>query len=302
MTPARLARSILALLIAVAFAAHGAEAARPLYYDHPMEPRDLEERSTEELRLMRNTIYARAGREFKDPDLRATFGKQPWYRPTATPAKLSPVDEKNLARIKKWEPLAKARADLRALVPGWGANIKLPARADCEADAQGVLSDRKLARRLATLQGRLTWAEVDPYDDRPWPESIVKKARVRLSCLSDVDGDGAPESIVSLRHDYGEPYDESAARIFLVSGKGPAWRAIAPLGVDGTCPGVEGSRSTNVRVVRLADGKLAFAVETVSGGGGDCDEPIEKVSVFTLKASELIPVASFTTGAPTCVD
>ena len=128
---------------------------------------------------MRNTIYARAGREFKDRDLRAYFDQQPWYRPTATPAKLSPLDEKNLARIKNWEPLAKARADLRALVPAWGANVKLPPRADCEADAKGVLSD---------------------------------------------------------------------------------------------------------------------------GGGGDCDEPIEKVAVFTLKGNKLVPVASFTLSAPSCVD
>jgi hypothetical protein len=274
----------------------------PLYYDRPMERGDLAERSTEELRLMRNTIYARAGREFKDRDLRAYFGKQPWYRSTATPAKLSPLDEKNLARIKNWEPLAKAREDLRALVPAWGANVKLPPRADCEADDKGVLSDGKLARRLATLLDRLTWAEVDPYDDRPWPVSVTKRAQVRLLCLPDLDGDGAPESVVWIRRDYGEPHDDSVARVFVVSGKGPAWRAIAPLGVDGTCPGVEGSRSTNVLVVRLADGRPAFAVETMSGGGGDCDEPIEKVSVFTLKRNKLVPVGSFTTSAPTCVD
>ena len=282
MTPTHLARLSFALVVAMAVAstAHGAEAARPLTYDRPMEHVDLEGRSTEELRSMRDAIHARA----------------------ASPAKLSPVDEKNLARIKRWEPMAKARADLRALVPSWGATIKLPPRADCEADAKGVLSDRKLARRLATLQGRLTWAEVDPYDDRPWPESITKKVQVRLSCWSDLDGDGAPESIVWLRHDHGEPHGGSVARVFLVSGKGPAWRPIAPLGVDGTSPGVEGSSSTNVRAVRLADGRLALAVETVTGGGGDCDQPFEKVAVFTLKESKLIPVASFTTNGPTCVD
>jgi len=251
---------------------------------------------------MRNTIYARAGREFKDPELRAYFSKQPWYRPTATPAKLSPVDEKNLARIKNWEPLAKARADLQALVPGWPASVKLPPRADCEANEKGVLSDRKLARRLVTLHGRLTWAEVDPYDDRPWPESLTKQAQVRLSCLPDLDGDGAPESVVSIRHDYAKPNDDSLARVFLVSGKGPAWRAIAPLGVDGTCPGVEGSCSTSVRVVRLARGELGLAVETVTGGGGDCDQPFEKVSVFTMKGGKLVRVGAFVTDGPTCVD
>jgi hypothetical protein len=251
---------------------------------------------------MRNTIYARTGREFKDPDLRAYFAKQPWYRATATPAKLSPVDEKNLARIRLWEPLAKAHGELRRLVPGWGNNVELPARTDCEANRKGVLSDRKLARRLAALQGKLTWADADFCFGQPWPEAITKKAQVRLSCWPDLDGDGAPESIVSIRPEHREPYGESVTRLFLVSGKGPGWRAVAPLGVDGTCPGVEGSHSTAVTVVRLVSGELALAVETESGGGGDCDEEFMTVSVLRWKQGKLILVATFTIDGPTCVD
>src|SRR3954463_15783668 len=123
-------------------------AARPLYYDHRIEREDLWERSVEELRLMRNTIYARAGREFKDPDLRAYFAKQHWYRPTTTPAKLSTLDEKNLANIKKWEPLAKTLADLHSLVPGWGANGEVYRPAKCEADLKRVPWDGKQEARL----------------------------------------------------------------------------------------------------------------------------------------------------------
>src|SRR5262245_20290445 len=135
MKPARPARAVLVLLL-VAGPALAAAPPRPLYYDHPIERGDLLERSAEDLRIMRNTIYARAGREFRDPDLRAYFGKQPWYRPTATPAKLSEVDERNLLTIKKWEPRAKTLADLHSLVPGWKANAAVPPSADCVADAK----------------------------------------------------------------------------------------------------------------------------------------------------------------------
>jgi len=81
--------------------------------------------------------------------------------------------------------------------------------------------------------------------------------------------------------------------VLLVSGKAPHWRAVAPLGVDATIPGIEGSRSTNVEAVKLASGQLALAVDTQSGGGGDCDQSFEKVSVLTLSGGKLIPMASF---------
>ena len=299
-------RPLVALSLAALLAAVGSAPAapRPLYYDHPMESGDLNDRSSEELRLMRNTIYARAGREFKDPDLRDYFARQPWYRPTATPAKLSPVDEKNLARIHLWEPLAKAREALRRLVPGWGKSVELPPGTDCEANKKGVLSNRKLARRLAALQRQLTWADADFCNGEPWPEAITNKAEVRLSCWPDLDGDGAPESVVSIRAEFREPYGESVTRTrtFLVSGKGPSWRAVAPLGVDGMCPGVEGSHSTAVTVVKLASGELALAVETESGGGGDCDEEFNTVSLLTWKEGKLILVGTFQIDGPTCVD
>ena len=54
------------------------------------------------------------------------------------------------------------------------------------------------------------------------------------------------------------------------------------------CPGVEGSHSTAVTVVKLASGELALAVETESGGGGDCDEEFNTVSLLTWKEGKLI--------------
>ena len=152
MTPALVALSLPALLAAVGSGAPAAP--RPLYYDHPMARGDLNDRSSEELRLMRNTIYARVGREFKDPDLRDYFAKQPWYRPTATPAKLSPVDEKNLARIDLWEPLQGGlpphvegrQTDPRGHLPNRRANVR---RLSLRSSARWPIRDSRPALRRA---------------------------------------------------------------------------------------------------------------------------------------------------------
>ena len=69
---------------------------RPLSFERLVTDADLEGRGADELRLMRNTIFARAGRSFEDRALREYFSRQPWYRPAARPAKLSALDEKNV--------------------------------------------------------------------------------------------------------------------------------------------------------------------------------------------------------------
>lgn len=122
-----------------------APAARPPYYDRRIEHEDLRDRSVEELRLMRNTIYARAGRELKDPQLRTHFAKQPWYRPSVTPAKLSTLDEKNLANIKNWGAAGQDAGGS----PQYGAGVeserrglpadRMPRRLEGQADPGGVL-------------------------------------------------------------------------------------------------------------------------------------------------------------------
>jgi hypothetical protein len=285
----------------------GASAARPLYYERRIEREDLRDRSVDELRLMRNTIYARAGRDFKDPDLRAYFAKQPWYRPTTTPAKLSTVDEKNLANIKKWESLAKTLADLHSLVPGWGANGDAPRPAECEADVKRVPWDGRQAR-LLDLARRLDWSSIDAYrgevSDAFWARDGMTKPEVHLTCAPDLDADGNPETIVRVTRHYKQEefINDGVGVVLLVSGKAPHWRAIVPLGVDATIPGIEGSRSTNVAVVKLASGKPALAVETQSGGGGDCDSSFEKISVLTLKGGKVTAVASFDTSEPACLE
>ncbi len=69
---------------------------------------DLCSYSTEQLRLIRNTIYAAHGRKFQDPVLMEYMEGKPWYRQTVEPEAfsedvLSDVEKKNIALLKELE-------------------------------------------------------------------------------------------------------------------------------------------------------------------------------------------------------
>jgi hypothetical protein len=66
---------------------------------------DLAGLSRADLRLMRNEIYARHGRQFASADLRSYFGAQPWYRPQASfrEADLTTIEQYNISFIGKHE-------------------------------------------------------------------------------------------------------------------------------------------------------------------------------------------------------
>jgi hypothetical protein len=61
-----------------------------------------------ELRLMRNSIYARHGYSFKMKDMRNEFDRQEWYMPMNTDvrAELTAIEKKNEALIKRFEKYA----------------------------------------------------------------------------------------------------------------------------------------------------------------------------------------------------
>lgn len=63
---------------------------------------------TEDLRVLRNEIYARRGRVFKDAELQKYFAAQSWYQPNPDfkDEQLSEIEFKNLAAIKKAEEAA----------------------------------------------------------------------------------------------------------------------------------------------------------------------------------------------------
>jgi hypothetical protein len=59
----------------------------------------------EDLKVLRNEIYARRGRVFKDAKLQTYFAAQPWYQPNADfkDEQLSETEAKNLAIIREAE-------------------------------------------------------------------------------------------------------------------------------------------------------------------------------------------------------
>ena len=66
---------------------------------------DLEWRSKDELRIMRNWIFARHGYSFKSEDLQEYFSQFPWYYPESTNVThlLNQVEKANIEKIKKYE-------------------------------------------------------------------------------------------------------------------------------------------------------------------------------------------------------
>lgn len=59
-----------------------------------------------QVRVLKNSIYARHGRKFKDANLRAYFKKQAWYNPRydEVPAKdFNKYENANIAFLKKYE-------------------------------------------------------------------------------------------------------------------------------------------------------------------------------------------------------
>lgn len=67
--------------------------------------KDVENLKNEELRIMRNEIYARHGYSFKLADMREYFDKLDWYMPMAIDitSQLTKVETKNAALIRRYE-------------------------------------------------------------------------------------------------------------------------------------------------------------------------------------------------------
>ncbi|MES2437769.1 MAG: YARHG domain-containing protein [Verrucomicrobiota bacterium] len=67
--------------------------------------KDVENLKNEELRIMRNEIYARHGYSFKLADMREHFDKLDWYMPMAIDitTKLTKVEKANAELIKRYE-------------------------------------------------------------------------------------------------------------------------------------------------------------------------------------------------------
>ncbi|MBL7979620.1 MAG: YARHG domain-containing protein [Bacteroidetes Order II. Incertae sedis bacterium] len=66
---------------------------------------DVENRPPDELRIMRNEIYARHGYNFKMKDMRSHFDEQEWYMPWNTDVRglLTETEKKNESLLKQYE-------------------------------------------------------------------------------------------------------------------------------------------------------------------------------------------------------
>jgi len=74
---------------------------------------DVENLYKEDLRYMRNEIYARHGYSFKLKEVRAMFDYKAWYMPVSTDVrkKLTPIEIKNEQLIKHYEKYAETNYD-----------------------------------------------------------------------------------------------------------------------------------------------------------------------------------------------
>jgi YARHG domain len=70
-----------------------------------LKAKDVENFNPTQLRVMRNEIYARHGYCFRMKDMREYFDAQDWYMPISldVTAKLSDIEQKNAALIKRYE-------------------------------------------------------------------------------------------------------------------------------------------------------------------------------------------------------
>lgn len=68
-------------------------------------PSELSQLSKAELRLARNEIFARKGRMFSSPDLRAHFSRFDWYRPTSSEVEVNDIEKANARAMQAEEQL-----------------------------------------------------------------------------------------------------------------------------------------------------------------------------------------------------
>jgi hypothetical protein len=146
-------------------------AQRPLYYERPIAPSELEDRSLRELSLMRNTIFARAGNSFRKKWLRDHFEAQPWYqaRGKVDESGLTEYDRQNARKIAEAEvSFTREQLDERlAEVQARAAGGKATAEDDIEL--------RLISSRLGVWKGSadVPRGERSPLEDPTMLDSLL---------------------------------------------------------------------------------------------------------------------------------
>jgi hypothetical protein len=71
-----------------------------------LTPEELQGLTADQLVIIRNEIFARKGRYFKDDALRAYFEQFPWYQPYAWDVPLGPIEQANVKLVQSFEQTA----------------------------------------------------------------------------------------------------------------------------------------------------------------------------------------------------
>lgn len=138
-------------------------AAAPLpdgWQTRPLTDEDLIEFSSEELRQLRNEIYARHGYVFKSADLAEYFRQQPWYKPKpafnpAGAGAVSPTEKANVELIKRIED---GRREYEAIDDRSQVFIKggLPVLSEAKAALATIKEDGSLEASPYELTAKLS--------------------------------------------------------------------------------------------------------------------------------------------------
>ncbi|MCU0698782.1 MAG: YARHG domain-containing protein [Myxococcaceae bacterium] len=90
----------------------------PARLDALLKLTDLDDLSPRDLKLLRNTIFARRGRPFETPLVKGHFKTVPWYQPDPkySDKRLTDVDKKNVKLIQSLEKDLKREAETNFMV------------------------------------------------------------------------------------------------------------------------------------------------------------------------------------------
>ncbi|MBT6492774.1 MAG: YARHG domain-containing protein, partial [Deltaproteobacteria bacterium] len=80
-------------------------AAQPVSTPSACDHETLSQMDKAQLRIKRNTVFARYGRSFRSADLKAYFGAQPWYKPNPaySDSLVKPLEKACVDRMRLWE-------------------------------------------------------------------------------------------------------------------------------------------------------------------------------------------------------
>jgi hypothetical protein len=259
----------------------------PVYFDRQLQDAELADKTLAELALMRNTIYAHAGRRFKAPELRRIFAAQPWYHPRAGKVVLARVDRENLRVIVRRERMLQ-HSPLRVACSGSTSNVLVP--------------DARQIKQLSATEASLPW------DDGFGGPGDCHRA-LRVTCGPDLDGDGAPELIV--RDDWAvllNGVDRCSAirdsndfwpvaRLFLVTSTARGLAAVAPLAR--AVVGGQQYETADAWFVQRPRGRAGiYVTETTEAGDTGCQDG--GFRIFELEKAKLHEVATGSEPDPNC--